>query len=137
MLSKELGRTGVKIPEVGLGTWNYRVGPAPLRRGLEEGALFVDTAESYGTEAVVGEAISGLRERVFIATKVSPENFRPDALKKSVDGSLGRLGIETIDLLQLHHPNPSIPLEETMGAVAELVDAGKIRFAGVSNFSIP
>ena len=123
MLLKELGRTGIRIPEVGLGTWNYRIGPEPLRRGLEEGALFVDTAESYGTEEVVGKAMQGLRERVFVATKVSPENLRPDALRNSVDGSLRRLGIDAIDLLQLHHPNPSIPLQETMGAMADLVDA--------------
>jgi diketogulonate reductase-like aldo/keto reductase len=136
VIRKELARTGVFISEVGIGTWNYHVGPVPLRRGLESGALFIDTAESYGTEGVVREALDGLRERVFIATKVSPQNFRGTDLRKSVDSSLQRLGVDTIDLLQLHEPNPSIPIEETMGAMADLVDAGKVRFVGVSNFSV-
>jgi diketogulonate reductase-like aldo/keto reductase len=136
MMLKQLGRTGVLIPEVGLGTWNYHAGPGPLRRGLEAGALFIDTAESYATETVVREALAGLRNRVFVATKVSPQNFRSADFRKSVDGSLTRLGIETIDLLQLHEPNPSIPISETMSAAADLVDAGKVRFVGVSNFSV-
>jgi diketogulonate reductase-like aldo/keto reductase len=132
----ELAKTGVFIPEVGIGTWNYQAGPGPLRKGLEAGALFIDTAESYGTEPVVGEALRGIRDRVFIATKVSPQNFRCTNLRRSVDASLQRLGVDVIDLLQLHEPNPSIPIDETMGAVADLMDAGKIRLAGVSNFSV-
>ena len=136
MLITELAKTGVCIPEVGIGTWDYHAGPAPLRKGLEAGALFIDTAESYGSEAAVGEALRGMRNRVFIATKVSPQNFRPADFRRSVDASLQRLGIDTIDLLQLHEPNPAIPLEETMGAVSDQIDAGKVRFAGVSNFSV-
>lgn len=135
MRVKELGGTGVFIPEVGMGTWHYHAGPGPLRRGLDSGALFIDTAESYGTEPVVREAVRELRGRVFIATKVSSRNFRRAALKKAVDASLQRLGINTIDLLQLHEPNPSVPIEETLDALADLVDAGKVRFIGVSNFS--
>lgn len=136
MIVTELAKTGVFIPEVGIGTWNYQAGPGPLRKGLEAGALFIDTAESYGTEPVVGEALRGIRDRVFIATKVSPQNFRCTNLRRSVDASLQRLGVDVIDLLQLHEPNPSIPIDETMGAVADLMDAGKIRLAGVSNFSV-
>ena len=136
MMVKELGRTGVFIPEVGIGTSNYQAGPTVLRKGLDAGALFIDTAESYGTEDIVGEAVKGLRSRVFIATKVSPQNFRAADLRRSVDASLRRLGIDTIDLLQLHYPNPSIPVEEPMGALAGLIDAGKVRYAGVSNFSV-
>ncbi|MGO9274518.1 MAG: aldo/keto reductase [Terriglobia bacterium] len=136
MMLKELARTGVGIPEVGMGTANYRAGPLPLRKGLDAGALFIDTAESYGTEDVVGEAVKGLRERVFIATKVSPQNFRAADLRKSVDSSLCRLRTDTVDLLQLHYPNPAIPIEEPMSALAELVDAGKIQHVGVSNFSV-
>jgi aryl-alcohol dehydrogenase-like predicted oxidoreductase len=136
MLRKELGQTGVFLPEVGIGTWNYHAGPAPLRKGLELGALFIDTAESYGTESVVREAIAGLRDRVFLATKVSPQNFRAKDLRRSVDASLQLLGVEVIDLLQLHEPSTTIPIEETMGAMADLVDAGKVRFIGVSNFSV-
>ena len=136
MFLKQLGRTGVAIPEIGIGTWDYHAGPAPLLRGLELGALFIDTAESYRTESVVGEAVARLRDRVFIATKVSPGNFRAKDLQRSVDASLRRLGVERIDLLQLHEPNPSIPIDETMGALAGLIDVGKVRYAGVSNFSV-
>lgn len=136
MIFKELASTGIRIPEVGIGTWGYRAGPDPLRQGLEAGALFIDTAESYGTEQIVGQAVKGIRDQVFIATKVSPEHFHAIDLRKTVDTSLRLLGIGTIDLLQLHKPNPSIPLEETMAALAGVIDAGKVRFAGVSNFSV-
>jgi diketogulonate reductase-like aldo/keto reductase len=136
MNRKELGLTGVLIPEVGIGTWHYHGGVEPLRRGLEAGACFIDTAESYGTEEIIGKAISGWPSEIFIATKVSPQNFRSGDLKRSVDMSLARLGIDRIDLLQLHEPNSRIPIGETMNAVADLVCEGKVRFAGVSNFSI-
>jgi len=136
MQLKELGKTGVFLPEIGMGTSNYHGGPEPLRRGLEAGALFIDTAESYGSEPAIREAIAGLRDRIFLATKISPENFRADGVRKSVDRSLQLLGVETIDLLQLHYPNPAIPITETMGAIACLASAGKVRFAGVSNFSV-
>lgn len=132
----ELAKTGVFIPEIGIGTWEYHAGSGPLRAGLEAGALFIDTAESYGSEPAVGEAVRGIRDRVFIATKVSPENFRPADLRRSVEASLWRLGTDCVDLLQLHEPNPAIPIEETMGAVSELITAGKVKFAGVSNFSL-
>ncbi|MSR64386.1 MAG: aldo/keto reductase [Verrucomicrobiae bacterium] len=105
--------------------------------GFEVGALFVDTAESYGSEPVVGQALAGMRDRVFLASKVSAGNFHPAALRRSTDASLQRLKVEHLDLYQLHTPNPAIPIEETMGAMEELVDAGKIRFIGVSNFSVP
>ena len=136
MILTELAKTGVYIPEVGMGTWNYHGGPTPLRKGLEAGALFIDTAESYGSEPDVGTAVKGLGDRVFIATKISPEHFRPSDVRRAMDGSLQRMGIDHVDLVQLHEHNPTIPLEDTLGAVADLIDAGKVRFAGVSNFSI-
>jgi diketogulonate reductase-like aldo/keto reductase len=136
MLAKELGRSGVLLPEIGIGTWDFHGSPDTLRRGFEAGALFIDTAESYGTEGVVGEALKGLRDRAFVATKLSPGNFSRPRLRVSVDASLQRLGITTIDLLQLHQPNPAIPIQETMDALSDLVDEGKIRFIGVSNFSV-
>jgi diketogulonate reductase-like aldo/keto reductase len=136
VLVKELGQTGVLLPEVGMGTHNYHAGAGALRRGLEAGALFIDTAESYGTEEAVGLAVRGIRDRVFIATKVSPQHFHAVDFQRSVDASLRRLGIEVIDLLQLHYPNSNIPIEETIGAMAKLIEAGKVRFAGVSNFSV-
>jgi hypothetical protein len=132
---KELGGTGLRLPEIGQGTWNYRGGAAPLRAGIELGACFIDTAESYGTEDSVGEAIRGLRDRVFLATKVSPGHFRRSHLLQAADNSLRRLKTGYIDLYQLHRPNYTVSIEETMGAVEELVDAGKVRFIGVSNFS--
>jgi diketogulonate reductase-like aldo/keto reductase len=137
MNRKLLGHTGVQVPEVGLGTWGYHAGPEPLRRGLEAGALFIDTAESYGSEPVVAEAIRGLRDQVFLATKVSPEHFGRAELLLAADQSLRQLRTDRIDLYQLHKPNPHIPIEETMAAMEELVDAGKVRFIGVSNFSVP
>lgn len=136
MLFKELGKTGLQIPEVGIGTWNYHAGPEILRKGLDAGALFIDTAESYGTENVVAAALAGRRESVFLATKVSPPHFRRADVLKAADESLRSLRTNHIDLYQLHEPNDKIPLEETLGAVETLVDAGKVRFVGVSNFSL-
>ncbi len=136
MQQKPLSKTGVSIPEVGLGTWNYHAGVEPLRKGLDAGALFIDTAESYSTETVVGQAVAGVRNRVFIATKVSPEHFQFRSVLKAADGSLKRLGIDRIDLYQLHMPNDMVPIEETLAAMEQLVDAGKVRFIGVSNFSV-
>ncbi len=136
MLNKELAHTGCYLTEVGIGTSNYQAGPEPLRKCLDAGVLFFDTAESYGTDHIVGEAVRGVRGSVFIATKVSPWNFRHSDFRASVDASLQRLGTDFIDLLQLHEPNPQIPIAETMGAMADVVAAGKVRYAGVSNFSV-
>ena len=133
---KHLGSTCLLIPEIGLGTWAYTEGALPLRRGIEMGACLIDTAESYGTEAIVGDAIRGIRDKVIVATKVSHNHFRKGDVIRSADQSLRRLGINHIDLYQLHSPNPHIPIEETMGAMEFLVDAGKVRFIGVSNFSV-
>ena len=137
MQQKPLSKTGVSIPEVGLGTWNYHAGVEPLRKGLDAGALFIDTAESYGTETVVGRAVAGVRNRVFIATKVSPEHFRFGSVLQAADDSLKRLGTDWIDLYQLHVPSDKVPVEETIAAMEQLVDVGKVRFIGVSNFSVP
>jgi diketogulonate reductase-like aldo/keto reductase len=136
MFSKSLGKTGVSVPEIGLGTWHYHGGTEPLRRGIEAGAKFVDTAESYGTEAVVGEVLKGIRDQVFLATKVSPGHLRRADVLAAADRSLRELKTDRIDLYQIHEPNGQIPIEETMGAMEELVDAGKVRFIGVSNFSV-
>lgn len=136
MTTKTLAATHVQLPEVGLGTWEYCGGVEPLRAGFDAGALYVDTAESYGSERLVGEALSGIRERVFVASKVSPEHFRPADLHRAADASLKKLGVAHLDLYQLHRPNPAVPIAETMGAMEELVEAGKVRFIGVSNFSV-
>jgi diketogulonate reductase-like aldo/keto reductase len=133
---QELGTTGVQIPDIGLGTWAYTGGSEPLRRGVELGATLIDTAEAYRTEDAVGVALEGIRDQVFLATKVSPSNFRQKNVIKAADQSLKRLKIDVLDLYQLHWPNDDIPIAETMGAMESLVDAGKVRFIGVSNFSI-
>ena len=136
MNQKELGTTGVVVPEIGLGTWAYHGGINTLRKGIELGACLIDTAEAYGTEAVVGEAIQGIRKRVFLATKVSPIHFRRADLLKAADESLRRLRTDFIDLYQLHRPHYVAPIQETMAAMEELVERGKVRFIGVSNFSV-
>src|SRR5437588_7645675 len=132
MESKALGSSQLLLPEIGLGTWNYAGGPEPLRVGIDHGAHFIDTAEIYGTEEVVGRAVRGDRARVFLATKVAPRNFRRRNLIAAADASLRRLGTDFIDLYQLHWPNYTVPIEETIGAMESLVDAGKVRFVGVS-----
>jgi diketogulonate reductase-like aldo/keto reductase len=136
MEHKTLGDTGERIPEIGLGTWQYTGGPVPLRMGIALGATLIDTAERYGTEDAVGEAIRGLRRQVFVATKVRHEHLRYADVLRAADNSLRTLGIDHIDLYQIHRPNPEVPLEETMQALDELVAAGKVRYIGVSNFSV-
>jgi diketogulonate reductase-like aldo/keto reductase len=136
MESKSLGNTTHKISAIGFGTWNYRRGPNALESAIERGACFFDTAELYGTEGIVGEAIRNRRHQVFVATKAAPRHFRRKDLIAAAHRSLHRLRTEYIDLYQLHWPNYAIPIEETMSAMEELVDAGKVRFIGVSNFGV-
>lgn len=133
---KKLGNTSVRLSEIGLGTWHYTGGVEPIRKALALGACLIDTAESYGTEEIIGEAISDLRDLAFLATKVSPIHFKRRDLLRAADQSLQRLRTDHIDLYQLHRPNYTVAIEETMGAMEELVDAGKVRFIGVSNFSV-
>ncbi len=136
MDNKPLGRSGVDIPEIGMGTWHYKGDAAVMRRALELGSFLIDTAENYGTEENVGRAIRGQRDDYFIATKVSPEHFRYDDVLSAADGSLKALGTDRIDLYQLHAPSAAVPVTETMRAMDHLVAAGKVRFVGVSNFSV-
>lgn len=147
---KKLGKTNVEIPVLGLGTWGIggfssRVlrGEArqaeALRLGLELGMRFIDTAEMYAqghSEEVVATAVGEDRENVFIATKASPQNFTRDRLIRSCEASLKRLNTNYIDLYQLHWPNSSVPIADTMKAMEELVSEGKVREIGVSNFSV-
>src|SRR5499426_2886226 len=132
---KPLGNTGVMVPEIGLGVWRYSGGVEPLRHGVELGAFLIDTAEIYGTEDVVGQAIKGIRDRVFLATKVSPDHLGYDNLLRAAEASLQRLDTNCIDLYQIHWPNWSVPIQETMRAMEALVDRGLVRHIGVSNFS--
>jgi diketogulonate reductase-like aldo/keto reductase len=133
---KELGNAGVRIPEIGIGVWRYSGGAEPLRRGIELGAYLIDTAEIYGTEEAVAEAIRGMRDRVFIATKVWPEHLLYDDVLRAAEASLRRLEAGYIDLYQIHWWNPNVPIQETMRAMETLVDRGLVRYIGVSNFSV-
>ena len=133
---KELGSTGVMLPEIGLGTWKYTGGAAPLQRGIELGAFLIDAAEMYRNEEAVGQAIKGLRDGVFLATKVLSSNLRYDQVMEAAEASLRRLGVDRIDLYQIHHYNAGVPIAETMNAMAALVDSGWVTHVGVSNFSV-
>jgi len=147
---KELGNSGTKIPVLGLGTWGIggfssrHLGGEDddvraLKLGLDLEMRFIDTAEIYArghSEEVVAQAVKSQRENVFIATKVSPENLQYDDVIRSCESSLKRLETSFIDLYQIHWPNTSIPVAETMKAMERLVAEGKIRHIGVSNFSV-
>ncbi len=133
---KPLGNTGVMVPEIGLGVWKYRGGVAPLRRGIELGAFLIDTAEMYRTEDAVGQAVKGIRDRVFIATKVSGSHLRHDEVLRAAEASLRQLQTDSIDLYQVHWPNSRVPLKETLHAMEALVDRGLVKYIGVSNFSV-
>jgi diketogulonate reductase-like aldo/keto reductase len=144
---RELGRTREKISVIGMGTWEIgdvqNEGRAleikALRRGIELGMTTIDTAEMYGygnAEKLVGQAIKGMRDGVFIVSKVSPQHFGYEDVLSSCEGSIRRLGVEHIDLYLLHWPSRQVPIGETMKAMEELVSRGKIRYIGVSNFSV-
>jgi diketogulonate reductase-like aldo/keto reductase len=137
---------GTRIPALGQGTW--RIGEnkrahkdevAALRLGIDLGMTLVDTAEMYGdgdAEKVVGDAIEGQRDRVFIVTKVYPHNASRTKLPKACEHSLKRLHIEAIDLYLLHWREKTPPLEETVETFEKLRSAGKIKRWGVSNFDV-
>jgi diketogulonate reductase-like aldo/keto reductase len=133
--TKLFGSSDIPIPEIGIGTYLYKGTPDLLRYGVGLGAAFIDTAEYYGNEEVVGRAIHGIHDRVFVATKVN--HWRRPEVFASADASLRKLRIERIDLYQLHWPNSAVAIEETMSAMEDLVDQGKVRFIGVSNFTLP
>ncbi len=133
----KLGNTGEKVPVIGMGTWKLRQdGISALRTGISLGSNFIDTAEMYQTEKFVAEILKEGRDNVFLATKVSPHHLKYDDVIKACNSSLNTLGIKTIDLYQIHWPNPSIPISETVRAMEKLVSEGKIRHIGVSNFSV-
>jgi diketogulonate reductase-like aldo/keto reductase len=130
---------GVDVPKLGLGTW--RLTGDDCRRAvgtaLDLGYRHVDTAQAYGNERQVGAAIAASdvdREDVFLATKLKGGNRDYDGVLRSTDESLARLRTDHLDLLLIHWPNRRVPTRETLDAMAELVEAGKVRHVGVSNF---
>lgn len=133
---KQLGQTGTRVPEIGIGVWRYGGGVEPLRLGIRLGAMLIDTAEAYGTENIVGQAIDGIRDQVLVATKVSGGHLHYDDVLKAAEGSLKRLATDQIDLYQIHWPNSLVPIAETMRAMETLADRGLVKHIGVSNFSV-
>lgn len=130
---------GDRVPALGFGTWQLE-GHACVE-GVEDalaiGYRHIDTAQGYDNEEQVGDGIrrSGVsRDDIFLVTKVRPSNFRHDDAQTSTRASLQKLGTDYVDLLLLHWPNEDVPLEETLGALAELQQEGAVRHIGVSNF---
>ena len=143
----------ISLPKIGFGTWKIGGGSnanhsldlqslAALRSALELGYIHIDTAETYGaghTEELVGQAIRGSgikRETFFITSKVKPEHLQYDAVLKSCEGSLRRLGLEYLDLYLIHWPSSGMNLAESFRALNKLVRDGKVLHLGVSNFNL-
>ncbi|MCD4864295.1 aldo/keto reductase [Pseudomonas sp. PLB05] len=157
MLQRRLGRNGPQVSALGLGCMgmsefygatNEAEALATLDLALERGVTLLDTADAYGphhNEELLGRALRGRREQVFLASKFGlvrsddPNtrgvNGRPEYVRQAVDGSLRRLGVEQLDLYYQHRVDPEVPIEETVGAMAELVWAGKVRYLGLSEAS--
>ena len=134
------GETG-EMPALGFGTSPMTGGMSAetVLAALKAGYRHIDTARKYGTERAVGEAMRASdlpRQDIFLTTKVSHENLRPADFAKSVDESLAALGVDYLDLLLVHWPNPAIALSETMPALADAKRRGLARHIGVANFNI-
>jgi 2,5-diketo-D-gluconate reductase B len=130
---------GTEIPRLGYGTWQVEGKDATdgVRDALEIGYRHIDTARAYGNEAEVGEGLAqgGVdRAEIFLTTKIWLDDFAPDKLKAAAEDSLRKLRTDYVDLLLLHWPSQDVPLEQSLQAMQELREAGRIRHAGVSNF---
>ncbi|NVZ84840.1 aldo/keto reductase [Pseudomonas yamanorum] len=159
MHTRQLGKNGPQVSAIGLGCMGmtdfYTTGTDTteaiytLHRALELGINLLDTADMYGphtNEALIGKAIAGKRDQVFLASKfgivrdpsnpaLRGVNGRPEYIRSAIDGTLKRLGVETLDLYYQHRIDPEVAIEETVGAMAELVKQGKVRYLGLSEAS--
>jgi aryl-alcohol dehydrogenase-like predicted oxidoreductase len=164
MKTRKLGKQGLEIPMIGLGCMGMssfastgdiygkadeQESIATIHRSLELGGNFLDTADLYGpfvNERLISKAIRGQRDQFILASKFGFEiddndqvtwriNGRPDYIRKSVERSLKNLDTDVIDLYYMHRPDPNVPIEETVGAMGELVTAGKVRYLGISEVS--
>jgi aryl-alcohol dehydrogenase-like predicted oxidoreductase len=162
MKTTKLGQTGLEVTRLGFGAWaigggNWEFGWGPqdddesiaaIHHALDQGINWIDTAAAYGfgrSEQTVGRALQGVVERPYVFTKCSllegPDrtvvhSLRRDSILREAEGSLRRLGVDAIDLYQIHWPNPAEEIEEGWGALAELKDQGLVRHIGVSNFGV-
>ena len=156
MKTRKLGNSGLEVSAMGLGCMRMSFGDKPtdkqemidfLHKAVERGVTFFDTAEVYGpftNEELVGEALEPFKGKVVIATKfgwkhgdkgphpVHGMDSHPDQIKRVADASLKRLRVEVIDLFYQHRPDPTVPMEEVAGAVKDLIQAGKVRYFGLS-----
>src|SRR3954465_5742016 len=157
MRQRTLGNQGLTVSALGLGCMGmsefYGEGDeseaiATIQRALELGVNFLDTADMYGpftNERLVGRAIAGRRDEVVLATKFGNErtedgsflgiNGKPEYVHKACDASLERLGVDHIDLYYQHRVDKTVPIEDTVGAMKELVEQGKVRYLGLSEAS--
>jgi diketogulonate reductase-like aldo/keto reductase len=150
---REFGWTGTKVSSIGMGTYydasyivtsllfHHQMGRdekvAALKRGLDLGINLIDTAEVYQSEDIVAEAIDGHdRDNLFVATKIFWTHLRYKSVLKAAEKSLRKLKCSYIDLYQIHFPNSMVPIGETMKAMEKLVEDGKVRYLGLSNFSL-
>jgi aryl-alcohol dehydrogenase-like predicted oxidoreductase len=155
---RKLGRSGLEVSAIGLGCMgmSHGYGPAAdksemislLRTAVDRGVTLFDTAEVYGpfaNEELVGEALAPVRARVVIATKFGIKNeggqqivdSRPETIRRSAEGSLKRLGVDTIDLYYQHRVDPAVPIEDVAGTIKELIREGKVRHFGMSEAGVP
>ncbi len=142
---RALGQDGPAVTVICLGTWGLGGGMGAIEEkqairtvhaALDAGTNFIDTAEGYLTsESMLGKALAGRRDRVILATKLSGEHS-PQHIRTAIENSLHQLRTDYIDLYQIHHPDPRWPIAGTMAELVKLKEEGKVRYLGVSNFSV-